>query len=200
VIGNKQGIFYYGKCKPPTDTYDPYDTLESLLKRWPKSIIISDQGGDLIGIRKLQAKYPGRVYLCYYRRDKTGKQMIKWGEGEEYGTVIVDRNRSIQLMIEHLRDIGRIRFNGSKDDWKDFALQFNNIYRVAEMSSLGVMEFKWERNGPDHFIHALVYCLTGLDKYATSLATIVEPGIFEGMPTGRIFDNSLNMSNSWNFD
>ena len=70
TVGNTQGIFYYGKCKPPSDTYDPYDTIESLLKRWPRSIVVSDQGGDLIGIRKLQAKYPGRVFLCFYRIEK----------------------------------------------------------------------------------------------------------------------------------
>ena len=63
------------------DVGDPYQELEALLRRWPKSIIIADQGGDLIGIRKLQAKYPGRVFLVWYRRDKKGKEIIKWGEG-----------------------------------------------------------------------------------------------------------------------
>ena len=198
TILNKQGVFYYGKCKPPSETYDPYDQLESFLRKWPKSIIVSDQGGDLIGIRKLQAKYPGRVFLCYYRRDKTGKQMIKWGEGEEFGTVIVDRNRMIQLTVEHLRDIGRIRFNGTQDDWKEFVSHFGNIYRVAKEVPLGV-EYQWQRNGPDHYVHALIYALTGLDKFAISMATIVEPNMFGDMPVGRVFDNSLNMSDTWNF-
>lgn len=198
-ILNKQGVFYYGKCKPPAEKYDPYDTLESFLRRWTKSIIVADQGGDLIGIRKLQAKYPGRVYLCYYRRDRSGKQMIKWQEGEDYGTVVVDRNRMIQMTIEQLRDVGRIPLNGSKDDFKEFATHFGNIYRVAKETPLGV-EYQWERNGPDHFVHALIYALTGLDKFATSMATVVEANMFEDMEVGRIFDNSANMSNTWNLD
>lgn len=197
TILNKEGVFYYGKCKPPSDTYDPYDTIESLLKRWPKAIVISDQGGDLIGIRKLQAKYPGRVFLCYYRRDKTGKEMIKWGKGVEFGTVTVDRNRMIQMTVEHLRDVGRIRLNGSKDEWKEFASHFNNIYRIVKLSGLGVNEYVWERNGPDHFVHSLVYALVGLDKYAISMAKVVEPDMFGDLEVGRVFDNSLNMSNNW---
>lgn len=197
TILNKEGVFFYGKCKPPSDTYDPYDTIEALLKRWPKSIVVSDQGGDLIGIRKLQAKYPGRVFLCYYRRDKSGKEMIKWGKGSDFGTVTVDRNRMIQLTVEHLRDIGRIRLNGNRDEWTEFGTHFNNIYRTAKVNGLGVTEFVWERNGADHFVHALVYALVGLDRYATALATVVEPSMFADIETGRIFDNSLNMSNTW---
>lgn len=196
TVLNKEGVFYYGKCKPPSDTYDPYDTIEGLLKRWSKSIVISDQGGDLIGIRKLQAKYPGRVYLCYYRRDKSGKEMIKWGSGVEYGTVVVDRNRMIQITVEHLRDKGRVTLNGSQTDWKEFASHFGNIYRTVKETPLGA-EYIWERNGPDHFVHALVYGLVGLDKFATTMATIVEPNMFEDIQTGRMFDNSFNMNDTW---
>ena len=197
TIGNKQGIFFYGKCKSPSESYDPYDTIEGFLKRWPKSIVVADQGGDLIGIRKLQAKYPGRVFLCWYRRDKSGKQMIKWGMGDEFGTVIVDRNRMIQLTVEQLRETGRIALNGSNVEWSDFAGHFNNIFRTKKENGLGVMEFVWERNGPDHWVHSLCYCLVGLDKYSTNMATVMEAGIFEEMETGRIFDNSFNMANNW---
>lgn len=197
TIGNKDGIFFYGKCKSPSESYDPYDTIEGFLKRWSKSIVVADQGGDLIGIRKLQAKYPGRVFLCWYRRDKSGKQMIKWGTGDEFGTVIVDRNRMIQLTIEQIRETGRIALNGSKEEWKDFAGHFNNIFRTKKETGLGTMEWTWERNGPDHWVHSLVYCLVGLDKYSTSMATVVEPTMFEDMQTGRVFDNSFNMNPSW---
>lgn len=191
TVLNKQGVFYYGKCKPATDTYDPYDTIESMLKRWPKSIVVSDQGGDLIGIRKLQAKYPGRVFLCYYRRDKSGKEMIKWHDGEEYGVVTVDRNRMIQITVEQLRDMGRIRLNGSIDDWKEWASHWGNIYRTVKETPLGA-EYIWERNGPDHFVHSTIYALVGLDKYGTSMATVVQPRFDTEIQQARIFDNSFN--------
>ncbi len=196
VIGNQQGIFHYGKCSEPSDTYDPYDELEGFLKRWPSSIIVSDQGGDLIGIRKLQAKYKGRVFLCYYRKDRKNPETIVWGEGTNYGIVTVDRNKMLQLIIEQLRETGRIRLNGTTEDWREFASHFGNIYRemvvVKESKDRDVRtlygnEFVWKRNGPDHFVHSCLYMLTGLDRYGIQMATVVGADAFEGLPTARLF-------------
>lgn len=192
VIANKQGVFHYGKCKPPSATYDPYDTIEGFLNRWPTSIVVADQGGDLVGIRKLQAKYPGRVILCWYRRDTKGKEMIKWGKDKEFGTVIVDRNRMIQLIVELMRDVGRYRLQGKVTDWEEFAESFGHIYRVARETPFGV-EYVWERNGADHFVHSFLYAMVGLDKYAESMATIIGTNPLDGLPVGRMFDNSANL-------
>jgi len=186
TIGNKDGLFYYGKCKAPSANYDPYGELESFLIRWPKSILVSDQGGDLIGIRKLQAKYPGRVFLCYYRRDRKGIDIIKWGQGNDFGSVIVDRNRMMQLQVDHFRDVGRVRLNGSVEDWKDFASHYENIYRIVEDTPLGP-QYKWERNGPDHWVHSTNYCLVGLDKYSEQEATIIGSSMFDELPMAKIF-------------
>ena len=201
---NKQGIFYYGKCKEPSATYSPYDDLEKFLKRWSSSFIVSDQGGDLIGIRKLQAKYPGRVFLAYYRRDTTGEKMIKWGEKENFGMVTIDRNRMIQMIVEHMRDIGRIRINGTKEEWTEFASHFGNIYRelvvMAEspgkdQSTLYKNQYVWKRNGPDHFVHALLYAMAGLDRFGTQYGTVVTPDMFGEMPIGRIEVSGANAIN-----
>ena len=186
TIMNKQGVFHYGKCKPPSQNYDPYVELESLLMRWDKSIIVSDQGGDLIGIRKLQAKYPGRVFLCYYRRDRKGLEMVKWGKDKDFGTVIVDRNRMIQLIVDQMRDIGRFRLNGDVPEWTEFANHFGNIYRTVEETPFGA-EYRWERNGPDHFVHTLVYAATGMDMYAESEATVMTDSDLGHLPMARIF-------------
>lgn len=192
VCLNKQGVFHYGKCSDPVKGGNPYKELEALLIRWPNSILVSDQGGDLIGIRELQNRYNGRVFLTYYRRDRKGKEMIKWGEHEDFGVVTVDRNRMIQIIVEQMRDIGRVKLNGSIEDFKEFASHFGNIYRVTEETPFGV-EYKWERNGPDHFVHSFLYALVGLDKYKESLATIIGPSDFSDLPIGRIFDNSANI-------
>lgn len=196
TVANKEGVFYYGKCQAPSANYDPYGELENLLLKWKDAIIVSDQGGDLIGIRKLQAKYPGKVFLCYYRKDRKTKEMIRWGKDEEYGTVIVDRNRMIQLSVEQFRDIGRIRLNGDVADWKEFADHWNNIYRELVVAKetpgkdshgLYNAEFVWKRNGPDHFVHSFIYAMVGLDRYSDQEAKVVGGDMFEGIPTGRVF-------------
>lgn len=184
---NKHGVFYHGTCKPPSATHDPYRELEIFLERWPQSIIVADQGGDLIGIRKLQDKYPGRVFLCYYRKDRKSRDLIKWGEGKDYGIVVVDRNRMIQLIVEQMREVGRFKLNGTVEEWKVWASHFGNIYRTEKPTPYGV-EYIWERNGPDHFVHTLLYALVGLDKYGTSEAIIVNADPLQGMQVGQIFN------------
>lgn len=190
TIGNKQGIFFHGTC-------ENYQQLERYLLRWPDAVMVSDQGGDLIGIRELQKKYPGRVFLCYYRKDRKSMEMIDWSDANEFGKVIVDRNRMLTLIVEQLRDVGRIRFNGSVEDWKPFAEHFGNIYREViktkespnkDDKTLYGNEYVWKDGGrPDHYVHALLYCLVGLDRFATRLAQVVGEDIFAGVLEGRIF-------------
>lgn len=192
VMANKQGFFHYGTCSDPSTGKDPYLELEGFLKRFPSSVIVADQGGDLIGIRKLQAKYPGRVFLVWYRRDTKNQDIIKWGVDKDYGTVIADRNRLIQLFIDEMLD-KRVTFNGTEGEWQDYIAHWMNIYRVWEENALGVNEFKWERQGADHFVHASMYARIGLSKYSDSMAKIVQPDMFGGINTGRFFDNSQNI-------
>ena len=85
-------------------------------------------------------------------------------------------------MVEQLRDPGRIRINGTPEEWQDFANHFGNIYREKVVvkdtkdkvdRSLYGNEYVWKRNGADHFVHSLLYAVVGLSKYGESLATIV---------------------------
>ncbi len=192
VLGNKQGLFYHGTCEPPSANYDPYDHLEKYLIRWPNSIMIADQGGDLIGIRKLQAKYPGRVFLCWFRKDQKTQQLIKWGEGVEYGKVIVDRNRTIQFVIDELKD-SRLPIYGKIEDWKPYVQHWMNIYRIKDVEDENEptygWEWVWKRKGPDHWMMCTIYWRVGMEKFAESLATIIGADPLDGIPVGRIFQD-----------
>lgn len=190
VCMNKQGVFFFENATEITASKTPYDRIRELLRRWPKSIAMFDQGGDLIGVRQLQQEFPGRVFLVFYQKDRKSTDLIKWGTGEDYWKVQVDRNRMITLMVEQLRDIGRIRFNGTKEEWEPLATMFGNLYRekveVKETKgkddrSLYGNEYVWKRNGPDHFAHALLYALVGMQRYGGGLAKILTDD-FMGVP------------------
>lgn len=199
VIMNKEGVFYYGTCRPSENGSDPYDDLRNLLHRYPKSVIVSDQGGDLIGIRKLQQEFSGRVFLAFYRKDKKTTEPIQWGEGSKYGEVYVDRNHWLQLMVEQMKEIGHIRLNGEKSEWQEFADHFANMYRekvvVKETKdkddkSLYGAEYVWKRRGPDHFAHCLGYALVGLSKYGQALATTAGEGnVLDILNKGQVIDD-----------
>lgn len=188
VLANKKGYFFYGKCSDPLTGADPYKELEALLIRFPNSVLVADQGGDLIGIRKLKAAYPGRVFLVWYRADRKTQEIIKWGEGEKYGEVVVDRNRAIQMFIDEMLD-KRVVFNGTTEDWQDYIVHWLNMYRMWDENALGVKEFKWERQGPDHWCHATIYARIGLDKFSSSEATIMgNASWLDDLPVGRFFN------------
>jgi hypothetical protein len=195
VLMNKDGVFFYDTERGITASKNPYDKLREYLKRFPKSVVMIDQGGELMNTRQLQAEFPGRVFLVYYQKDRKSVEVIDWGTDEEYWKVKVDRNRMITLMVEQLRDIGRIRFNGTPEEWEEFASHFGNIYReklvVKETRgkddrSLYGNEFVWKRNGPDHYVHALLYAIVGLQRYGGELAKIVGDKPFAEVKTPKL--------------
>jgi uncharacterized CHY-type Zn-finger protein len=195
VLMNKQGVFFYDTEKGITASTSPYDVLRKHLKRFPRSIAVLDQGGELMNTRQLQAEYPGRVFLCYYQKDRKSIEIVRWGENEEYWKVAVDRNRMLTLIVEQLRDTGRIRLNGTPDEWAEFASHFGNIYREKIVSNetkgkdnreLYGNEYVWKRNGADHYVHALLYAVVGLQRYGSELAKVIDNDALAGIPRGQI--------------
>lgn len=197
VLMNRQGVFFFDHETEITATKDPYDVIRAHLRRFPRSIAVFDQGGDLIGSRKLQAEFPGRVFLCFYRKDRKSVEIVDWGDDDEYGKVTVDRNRMITLLVEQIRDVGRVRLNGTKEEWAEFASHFGNIYREKllvketrekDNKELYGAEYVWKRNGPDHFAHALLYAMVGLQRYGGELATIIGADMLSDIPRARLPD------------
>ena len=193
MMMNKDGAFYHGHCErvEGNPNYDPYDEVDKLLKTYPTAILVADQGGDLIGIAKLQAKYPNRVYLCMLTKETRNKEIIKWSETEgERGKVTVDRNRMVQLIVDQLNE-HRMTFNGSKEDWQPFFNHCLNIYRVKEITGdEGDPQYGWrwvwKRKGADHYFFALLFALVGFDKFKEANASIIGLNPFEDIPVGRL--------------
>jgi len=169
VYGNKQGLLGYGQMKDyMPDSVNKLalnQTLEYFLKTFADSIMIVDQGGDIIGSRKLREKYPGRVYLCHYARDRKTMQLIRWGDKDEYGNVLADRNRMIQLVIDEYRDKRIKLYRGSPEDWHEYWLHWSHIYRIKEDDTLGVPRYIWMRSDRDDWVHATVYWRIGVDRF-----------------------------------
>lgn len=212
TLMNRQGIFYYGYCQSPQEVnrpdYDPYDEVDKLMRNNKTWILVADQGGDLIGIRKLQTKYPGRVFLCWSNKESKSTQYIKWGENEEYGKVQIDRNRTIQLAVDQINE-QRLIFNGSKEDWQPFFDHCLNIYRVKKITGeendpqYG-WKWEWKRKGPDHWFMSMIYGLVGMDKFNGDSVEIVHTsnsfGVRGTENTGEIHGNRFIRGDLARFD
>ena len=158
VLGNKDGIFYAGIAKD-------WSEIDSLLKKYERSIAVIDALPDLTEPRRLRERYPARVFLCHYARDRKTMQLIRWGARTELGNVVVDRNRMMQMVIDDFAN-KKIPLQGTQDDWSEFESHFATLYKITEYNDLGVPESKWETsNGMDHFCHATLYWRTGMDKF-----------------------------------
>ena len=194
VIMNQEGIFHWNQCQLPSADYDPYKALEGLLQRFPQAVMVMDGHGDNTGPRQLQAKYPGRVFMAFYRKDRKSQQMIKWGEGDELGSVIIDRNRMITMLVEQLREGNRFKINGTRDEAKILARHFANMIRTKEDTPFGV-EYRWEKNNgaPDHLAHAMVFALAAYDRYAgmPEVASNIKMGGSSGLMVGESTWNDL---------
>ena len=160
VLGNTKGLFFHG------DTND-YGELEAVMDRWPKAIAFIDQGGDLIGSRKFFEKYPGRVWLCAFGGDRKGKELVKWGKGEEQGSVSFDRNRMIQIVVDEFRT-KRIPVHGTEQDWFEYWLDWNNLskIKVLDPDTNAVKGYKWVRSGRDHRAMATVCWRIGMRRFS----------------------------------
>lgn len=166
TVGNKYGVFYYGECKD-------YSELEKLLNRWPDAIMVIDQGGDIIGPRKLREKYQNRVFLCFFRQDRKNDKLIDWNL--EDGTVVADRNKLIQLVVDEFTE-RRIPIYGTQAEWHDYWLHWSHIYRVEEYNeNTGETKFKWMRSDRDDWALATVYWRIGIDRFMESHVDFAEP-------------------------
>lgn len=191
TLANKDGIFFHGYCESVAENeankripnYDPYKELDDFMRDHPRSIMIADQGGDLIGIRKLQAKYIGRVYLCWFTKETKTHELFRWVD-EENGVqvckVLVDRNRAVQLVVDEIKE-QRFPVWGTLEDWQPYFNHWLNIYRVREIQGEeGDPQYNWrwvwKRKGADHWAMATVYARVGLDRFAQDLSTIIHRG------------------------
>lgn len=174
VVGNQHGLFHYDKC-------DDYAPLEALLRRWPTSVMVIDAGGDIIGPRKLREKYPNRVFLCFFRTDRKNDQLVTWKD--EDGTVQVDRNKLIQLVVDEYTE-RRIPVQGTEEDWSDYWAEWSGMYRSQEDNALGVPVFKWNKPGSGRcdYPFATVYWRVGMGRFMYQAAQFIEPTT--GLPFG----------------
>jgi len=186
VMGNIKGLFHHGDC---TD----YAELDGLMKRYSKAIAVIDAGGDLIGSRAFAERWPGRVFLCYLGGDRKTNELVKWGRGDEYGAVMADRNRMIQIVVDEFRN-SRIPVHGTQEEWFEYWLDWNNLskMKVLDPDTNVVKGYKWVRNGRDHRALATVFWRVGMRRF-TGMGSIVQPET-EVRPTSYMIDPNQTVS------
>lgn len=167
VIGNKYGTFFYDKV-------GDYGPIRNWLLRYPTAVCVIDQGGDIIGPRKLREEFPNRVFLCFFGRDRKNDELIRWNDAD--GTVIADRNKMIQLVVDEFVE-KRMPVFGTEADWYDYMIEWLGMYRTEETSDTAAPVFEWHKpsSGRCDYPFAQVYLRIGLDRFADANSTFHDP-------------------------
>ncbi len=165
VCGTNKGLFHYGECST-------YEEIDELMERWPKAVIVIDQGGDLIGSRQLRERYVGRVFLCTFGEDRKTMELVRWGKNDEDGNVIADRNRMIQLVVSEFTD-KRLPIMGTENDWYDYWLHWNALTRITKENERGQIKKEWIRNGADHWALSTTYWRVGMMRFGGGKGGII---------------------------
>lgn len=172
VLGNQRlGLFFNGST-------DNYNELDGIMRRYPLAIAVIDAGGDYIGAQQFQERWGvGRVFKCYTNTTMSGDTIAVWGQDEKYGTVMADRNKAIQTVVDEFRT-KRIPLQGTESDWWEYWLDWANLSRlkIFDPKTNELKGTKWVRNGRDHKALATMLWRIGVDKFTDTQAEIVYPG------------------------
>ena len=157
-IGDLEGGLEMGEV-------ESYEDLQRICDRYKDWVMVADQGGDIIGVRQFAEQNAGRVFLCYFQQDKRSMNVINWGKLKEYGRVIADRNRLIQLVVDEMND-KRYSLMGDLDKWWNLWLHCSHIYRTITEDRVGNLMYIWQRNDRDDWFLALCYWRVAVDRFA----------------------------------
>jgi len=153
VLGNRQGIFKIGV----TETWDE---IEELIKVYDVETAVFDALPDLTEPRKLLGKYPGIVWLNYYKKEVRKAEFIKWDYKTH--TVYCDRSKIIQQVIDEMVN-RKIRFQMRQMDLEDYIKHWQSLYKITQKDDMGIERNLWETEGEDHFCHATIYWRLALE-------------------------------------
>lgn len=175
IGGNEKGVFMIIALEDQVDK-SKWDRLSELMDFYNTRYCVIDGEWDTNTAYEFARRKAGKVYLAWYKSDPKNLKIIRWGdEGkftdkrkdwEEEVKVLVDRNRSIDLLVSVLRK-GKIRFNfqSGSVEIRELINHIQTMYVRTVTDKYGQERREWaSTTGNDHFLHALNLFIVAMDK------------------------------------
>lgn len=182
-IGNEEGIFVIGRIPDDAEYLESEGKIgKSKWDRWAELMEVYDvrycviDGGykpnDSINAAK---RFPGRVWVNWYKDDPKKEKIIRWsdddfkgkqGEEENEYKVLTERDRMIDLVLTMLKK-GKPRFFYTATDpaIKMMIEHVETTYARTVTNQLGHASREWVSTGKDDLLHALIYfCIALIRK------------------------------------
>lgn len=135
-----------------------FEQLDTLMKDYDVRTCVIDGLPNTHSAREFAARFPGRVYLCFYNANVRGE--TRWSESDS--TVSVNRTEALDAALERYAR-GGVRLPRASLIEDVFKKQMCNSVRKPVRGDGGEIKgFEWVRRGADHFRHADSYdCIAG---------------------------------------
>ncbi len=134
---------------------DSFQELDPLMIDYKVRRCVIDALPNQHSALNFAARFPGRVYCCYYSHSM--REKLRWASGGE-GRVEVNRTASLDGLFEMIR-LEMIQLPPVCMKVRQLAEHCHNMARIQyEDPSTGQVSFRYVRTGEDHFAHALNYC------------------------------------------
>lgn len=149
VLGSEVGITQVG-------TFSEWHELDKILDFYKPATVIDAMPENTMS--RYYVEHYQNVWMCFLGHDKNRTSMVKWGEGEDSGTIWADRNRLIDTVISDLIH-GKVLFALPSDrQFRDYIRHWETLRRVKEINNIGVERYVWESTtSVDHFCFATLY-------------------------------------------
>ena len=121
------------------------------------------------------SKFPGRVWVNWYKDDPKNEKIIRWSDDEFQRKqpeeevseikVLTTRDRMIDWTLQDLKN-GRIRFffTPQSDGVRLLVEHTKTTYARTVTDRLGLAKREWYSTGKDDLLHALIYFRIALER------------------------------------
>jgi hypothetical protein len=170
TIGNSQGIYRL-------EELDEWEELDTLMEQEKIKLCVVDAQPETREAIKLAKRFPGKVFLCWYKDDPKGLEDVRWGDQgkEPKYEVKVARNRLIDSLVDKFTNGNLpICMRGDEPMMAKYYKHWEAVYRVQVADKYGNSRLVWANTGPDHFVHSTVYWEVAMTRISYYEAEDVE--------------------------
>ena len=144
--------------------YESFNDLHDLARDFNVKSAVIDLYPEQRKVRDWQRSETFSIFGCQYMEERA--QMISWDEKEKI--VKVNRTEICDATHELVAESGRLELPRRNTEVNEFSFEMCNIAKIlAEDTDTGSRIFRYKKLGssrPDHYRHALNYCLLASDR------------------------------------
>ncbi|HEU5187928.1 MAG TPA: phage terminase large subunit family protein [Candidatus Saccharimonadales bacterium] len=151
------GMFAHGQT-------ESWEEIEKLMLMYSATTVF-DPNPYPTTPKQLVDKYPGKAFLCYFKRDTKNLGVVQWGKGVNAPVVYADRTKILDLVAQEIVD-RKALFREHPNQLEDVIGHWNNLYRttVEEQDGRSVSTWMKKEGKQSDYPFAQVYARIALSR------------------------------------